>query len=1241
MDGQARKASLTVNQTGDETPALATAVARSGSISSSKTSLPNSTISRPLSAGRARSLKRRFTTPAEAVTGTSSPGPASRSDHEAGAETITTDITITAAESLDDIQTLIIHLSDHLKVLRLRACTQLSGSQLHDIVGCVTPKLLSFEIKEVEGHNQFDLNHLEHLVTRCKHLRALQFEDCFGIDHRCLKHIGTNLQELQNIAFVHTKRKPWPDNPIHELVTHIPLELHSVKFIGFDDIFDFHVNYAVDCYFGSLNAISLGDCPQITDRCVEYIATNCKLLRHIELFKTNITDSTLWILAKYCSNLHYVDLSHCAKITDYGVKELATHAIHLRYVNLSWNPKIKDLALQAIIRYCTTIVRIKLDGTSITRIPASIIKRRSTLKEISLTMCRELNAMGIPDEISAGVSATSSSVVAILNHFESRNLNYRLKAFILGTTGSGKTAVLTALMGKQAHHAPTFISEGVNIHVWQPFKENAWDSAVTKDISEDEKDLTVEVWDCDGRDVLRGVHPVFFSDASVYICVCNFEDSSSVEKIPLLIHTIYGKARRPHIYVVATRADKYAHEECLSRMDIIKRSIDSADLVRKNSINVELALLQDLPDGAMFEGKIHELQRQVDEKYTIKMFVTASCQSGQGIDPLRKHLLNACLDANTFPHLSRPIPLGWVELYDEVSTLRDKNVVCVSWRNFEAMASKDERVSKSRFTECIGFLQQIGVILDARALQTIQSVDLICINPSVLARCACALHIDDQKKSFRFEGKRFWPRSLNAHPPEAQILASALEDIPNKGLIKESLFPLIWQDYALEEDQVVQIRSLLFHLCLLSTSRPVRTASETLALPAFPSLSPQQQYAIPLLGLLPDAKPQLNWTSRPFRGDVQLSLYMYFLPVMPPGNASRLIALINNMLIEKCSYHYYWKRGVLTKSSDMLLFISCEHDDFLEISARVTAEEEDDTSFLESLWLEVFYIMDLVNEFMAVSWQGIRTTASLVAHGDIFYIDEKIDTEPELTLAKVYHAAKVKDDIPFKDAGDDKYLEIAKLVPSSILPAPNQDYSHWIQQILMRREKLAAENLRLSPPTEQNGISSKESSPSQSRTKKKKISINWSVPEDGKNGDVINHAGPDFSYPPRPPGPLRPSSPEMSKPPPETLIRTPEELPATTTMVRESSEQKVNSAKNSLEVISIQPVESPRMDIKTTAPATAAPPSQSPPQPTKSPSPPPIAHVNQTVEEPRSRRNTESRSNGTSAKARSRACAIL
>jgi ribosome biogenesis GTPase A len=132
-----------------------------------------------------------------------------------------------------------------------------------------------------------------------------------------------------------------------------------------------------------------------------------------------------------------------SKITDYGVKELVTHAIHLRYINLSWNLKIKDLALQSIIRHSTEIVRIKLDGTSVTHIPASIIQRKQTLREVSLSMCKDL----VPAATATALQ-TAPGVMAYIEEMSDRNLNYRLKVFFLGATGTGKSELIRALIGK-------------------------------------------------------------------------------------------------------------------------------------------------------------------------------------------------------------------------------------------------------------------------------------------------------------------------------------------------------------------------------------------------------------------------------------------------------------------------------------------------------------------------------------------------------------------------------------------------------------------------------------------------------------------------------------------------------------------------------------------------------------------------------------------------------------------------
>ena len=97
---------------------------------------------------------------------------------------------------------------------------------------------------------------------------------------------------------------------------------------------------------------------------------------------------------------------------------------------------------------------------------------------------------------------------------------------------------------------------------------------------------------------------------------------------------------------------------------------------------------------------------------------------------------------------------------------------------------------------------------------------------------------------------------------------------------------------------------------------------------------------------------------------------------MPPGLTHRLVALVNNALVDKSAYHYYWKFGTLTRIQDILLFISCEQDEFLEISARTTPDEENDTTGVLSLWLEVVFVMNMVTEFISACWAGMRTTVS-------------------------------------------------------------------------------------------------------------------------------------------------------------------------------------------------------------------------------------------------------------------------
>ena len=69
----------------------------------------------------------------------------------------------------------------------------------------------------------------------------------------------------------------------------------------------------------------------------------------------------------------------------------------------------------------------------------------------------------------------------------------------------------------------------------------------------------------------------------------------------------------------------------------------------------------------------------------------------------------------------------------------------------------------------------------------------ICVNPAALANAACLFHVDNSHKSFKIEARRFWPRDSGYKKPDPSALVRTLEEIPNKGLVRDVLFPILWQ----------------------------------------------------------------------------------------------------------------------------------------------------------------------------------------------------------------------------------------------------------------------------------------------------------------------------------------------------------------------------------------------------------------------------------------------------------------
>uniref|UniRef100_A0A5B7BQ23 Putative F-box/LRR-repeat protein 12 n=1 Tax=Davidia involucrata TaxID=16924 RepID=A0A5B7BQ23_DAVIN len=100
-------------------------------------------------------------------------------------------------------------------------------------------------------------------------------------------------------------------------------------------------------YYGSkLHALYLDCCFGITDNGLLSVATGCHSLTAVSLYRSNISDIGLEILAKSCLALKDVNLSYCSLISDYGISTLSQKCYQLRAIRISYCGRINGVGFK-------------------------------------------------------------------------------------------------------------------------------------------------------------------------------------------------------------------------------------------------------------------------------------------------------------------------------------------------------------------------------------------------------------------------------------------------------------------------------------------------------------------------------------------------------------------------------------------------------------------------------------------------------------------------------------------------------------------------------------------------------------------------------------------------------------------------------------------------------------------------------------------------------------------------------
>eukprot|EP00731_Ephydatia_muelleri_P003564 Em0001g3564a len=121
------------------------------------------------------------------------------------------------------------------------------------------------------------------------------------------------------------------------------------------------LKYIGQCH--NLQDLNLSECQNLTDTVMENIARGCSGLLYLNLSFTNVTNSTIRILTKYCANLHYCSLAYCTGFNSKGLHPITTGngCRKLVYLDLSGCTQLDSEATHSLGKGCPILNTLLLN----------------------------------------------------------------------------------------------------------------------------------------------------------------------------------------------------------------------------------------------------------------------------------------------------------------------------------------------------------------------------------------------------------------------------------------------------------------------------------------------------------------------------------------------------------------------------------------------------------------------------------------------------------------------------------------------------------------------------------------------------------------------------------------------------------------------------------------------------------------------------------------------------------------
>ena len=279
----------------------------------------------------------------------------------------------------------------HLGLFEMMRLALTSNAFLSGV--CSRVRTLDLDDAHLRGCDGFRENQVTALLRRCDGLRHVCLEDDLPIGQTefvvALMAYCTSLRTLTLV-----------DGYLIDSTVAAMARMHAglveLDFSYQEKLTDVAL-LAIAQHLPKLELLRMSTAPLISDVGVVALAQNCAALKTLDLGDTTITDAALSALANDCHKLQNLYVSGCSKISDTGVIALAQKSSALKTLDLG-STHVTDAGVSAVAKHCTNIEALYLShvANGLTDVALRVIAQHlPKLRLLHLSICSGISDSGV------------------------------------------------------------------------------------------------------------------------------------------------------------------------------------------------------------------------------------------------------------------------------------------------------------------------------------------------------------------------------------------------------------------------------------------------------------------------------------------------------------------------------------------------------------------------------------------------------------------------------------------------------------------------------------------------------------------------------------------------------------------------------------------------------------------------------------------------------------------------------